>query len=179
MDFIDRIRELSAQIPKIKTQGLIKTEEGTKNALVMPFINALGYNVFDPTEVTPELIADVGVKKGEKVDYAILKDGKPIILFECKCCGTNLNDVHASQLYRYFSVTDARFGILTDGVVYHFFTDLEDKNKMDNKPFLIFDMLDIKEPLIEELKKFTKAAFDVDQIMSTASELKYTNAIKR
>lgn len=179
MDFIDRIRELAIQIPKVKQQGLIKTEEGTKNALVMPFINALGYNVFDPTEVTPELIADVGVKKGEKVDYAILKDGKPIILFECKCCGTNLNDVHASQLYRYFSVTDARFGILTDGVVYHFFTDLEASNKMDSKPFLVFDMLDIKEPLIDELKKFTKAAFDVDQIMSTASELKYTNAIKR
>lgn len=179
MDFIDRIRELALQIPKIKAAGLIKTEEGTKNALVMPFINALGYNVFDPTEVTPELIADVGTKKGEKVDYAILKDGKPIILFECKCCGTNLNDVHASQLYRYFSVTEARFGILTDGVIYHFFTDLEATNKMDTKPFLIFDMLDIKEPLIDELKKFTKQVFDVDQIMSTASELKYTNAIKR
>jgi len=179
MDFIDNIRALSAQIPKITQGGLIKTEEGTKNALVMPFINALGYNVFDPTEVTPELIADVGTKKGEKVDYAILKDGKPIILFECKCCGTNLNDVVASQLYRYFSVTDARFGILTDGIIYHFFTDLEADNKMDAKPFLVFDMLDVKEPLVDELKKFTKSAFDVDQIMSTASELKYTNAIKR
>jgi hypothetical protein len=179
MDFIDRVRELSVQIPKIKQQNLIKTEEGTKTALVMPFINALGYNVFDPTEVTPELVADVGTKKGEKVDYAILKDGKPIMLFECKCCGTNLNDVHASQLYRYFSVTEARFGILTDGVVYHFYTDLEAPNKMDSKPFLVFDMLDVKEPLVDELKKFTKSAFDVEQIMSTASELKYTSAIKR
>ncbi len=179
MDFIDKIRELSAQIPKLKQQGLIKTEEGTKTALVLPFINALGYNVFDPTEVTPELIADVGIKKGEKVDYAILKDGKPIVLFECKCCGTDLSDVHASQLYRYFSVTEARFGILTDGVVYHFYTDLEAANKMDSKPFLIFDMLEIKDPLVEELKKFTKSAFDLDLIMSTASDLKYTNAIKR
>src|SRR5215211_5202555 len=128
MDFTERIRDLSLHLQKQLPH--IQTEEATKNALIMPFISALGYNVFDPTEVTPELIADVGVKKGEKVDYAILKDGKPIILFECKCCGTNLNDVHASQLYRYFSVTDARFGILTDGVVYHFFTDLEAANKM-------------------------------------------------
>ncbi len=179
MDLIDRLRELSARIPKLKAEGLIKTEEGTKNALVMPFINALGYNVFDPTEVTPELVADVGTKKGEKVDYAILKDGQPIMLFECKCCGIDLGEVHASQLYRYFSVTAARFGILTDGVVYQFYTDLEAPNKMDSKPFLVFDMLDIKEPLVEELKKFTKSAFDLDQIMSTASELKYTSAIKK
>lgn len=179
MDFIDKIRELSAQIPKITVQGLIKTEEGTKNALVMPFINALGYNVFDPSEVTPELTADVGTKKGEKVDYAILRDGKPIVLFECKSFGTVLDDTHTSQLYRYFSVTEARFGVLTDGVIYQFYTDLEAPNKMDDKPFLVFDMREIKESLVDELKKFTKSAFDVDQIMSTASELKYTNAIKR
>src|SRR3954465_10568827 len=101
MDFIDQLRQISVRIPKLKQDGLIKTEEGTKNALVMPFINALGYNVFDPTEVTPELIADVGIKKGEKVDYAILQNGKPVMLFECKCCGVDLGEVHASQLYRY------------------------------------------------------------------------------
>ena len=81
MDFADRIRELAGRIPQQLAH--IRTEEATKNALVMPFISALGYNVFDPLEVTPELDADVGVKKGEKVDYAILKEGKPIILFEC------------------------------------------------------------------------------------------------
>lgn len=179
MDFRDRILALSTQVGKIVDQRLIKTEEGTKTSMVMPFITALGYDVADPTEVTPELIADVGVKKGEKVDYAILKDGQPIILFECKICGTNLGDVQASQLYRYFSVTSARFGILTDGVVYHFFTDLEATNKMDTKPFLVFDMRDPQDVLIEELKKFTKGAFNIDLILSTASELKYTSAIKR
>jgi predicted type IV restriction endonuclease len=178
MDFIDRLRELSNQIPKLEQQGLIKTEEGTKNALIMPFINALGYNVFDPTEVTPELVADVGTKKGEKVDYAILRDGKPIILFECKSFKTNLGDAHASQLFRYFTVTAARFAILTNGIVYHFYTDLEESNKMDKAPFLVIDMTDLKEPLVEELKKFTKSAFDVDKIISTASELKYLNAVK-
>lgn len=178
MDLIDRLREIAAKIPKLKTEGLIKTEEGTKNALVMPFINALGYNVFDPLEVTPELIADVGVKKGEKVDYAILKDGKPIIIFECKIVGTDLSQVHASQLYRYFSVTAARFGILTDGVIYRFYTDLEAPNKMDITPFFVFDLTDIKEPMVEELKRFTKPMFDQDSILTTASELKYKSAIK-
>jgi hypothetical protein len=145
----------------------------------MPFINALGYNVFDPTEVTPELVADVGTKKGEKVDYAILRDGKPIMLFECKAFKANLGEAQTSQLFRYFTVTEARFGILTNGIVYQFYTDLESPNKMDTKPFLVFDFQDIREPLVEELKKFTKSAFDVDQILSTASELKYMNAIKQ
>lgn len=78
-DFTDRIRDLAAQV-RIQLPN-IQTEEATKNALIMPFITALGYNVFNPTEVTPELHADVGLKKGEKVDYAILVDGKPAILF--------------------------------------------------------------------------------------------------
>lgn len=177
MDFIDKIRELSARIPK--QLELIQTEEAAKHALVMPFINALGYNIFDPTEVTPELCADVGVKKGEKVDYAILKDGKPIILFECKSANTDLAKTHASQLYRYFSVTDARFSVLTNGVVYWFYTDLEASNKMDSKPFFEFNMLDVREQDVEELKKFTKSAFDLDGILTTASELKYTREIKR
>lgn len=178
MDLIDQLRALAAKIPKLKQEGLIKTEEGTKNALIMPFINALGYNVFDPTEVTPELVADVGTKKGEKVDYAILKDTKPIILFECKCCGVNLSEVHASQLYRYFTVTTARFGVLTDGVIYRFYTDLDQPNIMDKDPFFIFDMMDIKESQVEELKKFSKSAYDVQGIINTASELKYKSLLK-
>jgi hypothetical protein len=178
MDLIDRIRDLAAQVPRLKGGDLIKTEEGTKNALIMPFIQALGYNVFDPTEVTPELVADVGTKKGEKVDYAVLKDGKPIMLFECKCCGTNLSEVHASQLYRYFSVTEARFGILTDGVVYYFYTDLDAPNKMDAKPFFVFSLLEVTDAAVAELKKFAKSTFDPSQIMTTASELKYKRAIK-
>ena len=177
MDFIDRIRELATRIPKQLEH--IQTEEATKNALIMPFISALGYNVFDPTEVTPELNADVGIKKGEKVDYAILREGKPIILFECKHHAADLSKVHASQLYRYFSVTEARFGVLTNGVVYWFYTDLDAANKMDAKPFFEFSMLDIRDQAVEELKKFSKSAFDLSNILTTASELKYSREIKR
>lgn len=177
MDFIDKIRELSGRIQKQLPH--IQTEEATKNALIMPFISALGYNVFDPTEVTPELHADVGLKKGEKVDYAILRDGKPIILFECKWHGADLNKEHASQLYRYFSVTEARFGVLTNGITYRFYADLEAPNKMDAKPFFEFNMLDIREQDVEELKKFTKSAYDLNGILTTASELKYSREIQR
>ena len=177
LDFIDHIRDLSARIQKQASN--IQTEEATKNAFVMPFISALGYNVFDPTEVTPELVADVGTKKGEKVDYAILIDGKPIILFECKWCGTNLDKEHPTQLYRYFSVTESSFGVLTNGIIYRFYSDLDEPNKLDKAPFLELDMLNIKEPVVEEVKKFSKASFDLNSILITANELKHMRGILR
>ncbi|EWS65299.1 hypothetical protein Y695_01452 [Hydrogenophaga sp. T4] len=176
MDFIDQLRVLASRVST--TKDLIQTEEATKNAMIMPFIQILGYNVFDPLEVTPELIADIGTKKGEKVDYAILKDGKPIILFECKKSGGDLGINHAAQLFRYFHVTAARFGVLTNGLTYRFFTDLEQPNKMDEKPFFEFNILDFKERDVEELKKFAKTSFDLDTILTTANELKYTRVIQ-
>lgn len=176
MDFIDHLRALAAQIARI--QDRIKTEEATKNAMVMPFIQVLGYNVFDPHEVTPELVADVGTKKGEKVDYAILKGGKPIILFECKKCGGDLQINHASQLFRYFHVTEPRFGVLTNGLVYRFFSDLEKPNKMDETPFFEFNILDFKDRDVDELKKFAKATFNLETILANANELKYVRAIQ-
>lgn len=175
-DLIDDIRAIAAKIER--SRDLVATEEATKNAFVMPFIAALGYDVFDPTEVTPELVADVGVKKGEKIDYAILKDGKPIMLFECKQHGANLDTEHASQLFRYFACTECRVAILTNGIEYRLFTDLEAANKMDSKPFLVFRLTDFPESLIPELKKLTKSAFDVEAVLSTANELKYMREIK-
>jgi len=177
MDFTDQIKELSSTISKRSER--LETEEATKTASVMPFIKALGYDVFNPEEVVPEFTCDVGTKKGEKVDYAIMKDRKPIMLFECKSANMNLEKEQASQLYRYFSVTEVKVGVLTNGVVYKFYSDLEEANKMDVKPFLEFDMLNLKEPLVEELKRFRKESFKTDEIVSAASELKYTKEIKR
>lgn len=176
MDFIDELRLLAGRIAS--TKDLISTEEATKNSMIMPLIKILGYDPFNPLEVTPELVADVGTKKGEKVDYAVLRDGKPIMLFECKKAGGDLSINHAGQLFRYFHVTEARFGVLTNGLVYKFFTDLEQPNKMDEKPFFEFNILDFRERDVEELKKFAKAAFDLDTILTTANELKYTRAIQ-
>jgi hypothetical protein len=175
MDFKDEIKLFGDRVEKLKLQ--ITTEEATKNAFIMPFIKALGYDVFNPLEVVPEFVADIGIKKGEKVDYAILKDGHPSILVECKHWGENL-DVHNSQLFRYFHTTKAKFGLLSNGIIYRFYTDLIEKNKMDEKPFLEFNVTDIKDNQIEELKKFHKSYFDVENIVNTASELKYMNELK-
>lgn len=177
MDFIDQLQTLATKIPRMC--DVLQTEEATKNALVMPFIGILGYDIFDPTEVIPEYTADVGIKKGEKVDYAIVKDGKIIMLFECKHCGGDLSIRHSSQLFRYFSVTEARIAVLTNGIVYRFFTDLEAPNKMDEKPFLEVNMLELNDVVVAELKKLTKPAFNLDELMSTAGELKYTREVKR
>jgi predicted type IV restriction endonuclease len=175
MDFKDQIRQLGERTIKLKEQ--IATEEATKNAFIMPFIQALGYDVFNPIEVVPEYIADIGLKKGEKVDYAILKENLPILLIECKHWAQKL-DIHDNQLVRYFHVTKAKFAILTNGIKYRFYTDLVEQNIMDEKPFLEFDIAEIKDQQIEELKKFHKSYFDINNILSSASELKYTNEIK-
>jgi len=174
MDFIDELKQFSKRIEGLKDK--ITTEEATKTSMIMPFFQMLGYDVFNPHEFVPEFIADVGIKKGEKVDYAIMKDNSPVILIEAKWCGENL-DKHDSQLFRYFGTTTAKFAILTNGLIYKFYTDLDEQNKMDAKPFLEINLLDIKESYVNELKKFHKQSFDIDTIFNTASELKYSNEI--
>jgi hypothetical protein len=176
MDFKDQIKQIGERVTKLKDQ--IQTEEATKNAFIMPFIQALGYDVFNPTEVVPEFISDIGLKKGEKIDYAIFKDGSPTILIECKHWAQNLN-IHDGQLLRYFHVSKAKFGLLTNGIVYRFYSDLVAANKMDEKPFLEFNINEIKDNQIEELKKFHKTVFDADSITNTASELKFMNELKQ
>lgn len=155
----------------------ITNEEQTKNAFIMPFFQALGYDIFNPLEFVPEFIADVGIKKGEKVDYAIILDGVPQILIECKSITENLTK-HDSQLFRYFGTTKSKFGILTNGREYKFFTDLDEPNRMDTTPFLTVDITDIKENQFIEIIKFHKENFDIDNIVSSASELKYLNNLK-
>lgn len=177
MDFVEQLQALALKAEKLRS--VLQTEEATKNALILPFIHMLGYDIFDPNDVTPEFIADVGIKKGEKVDYAVRLDGKIVMLFECKHCGGDLSVSHASQLFRYFTVTDARIAVLTNGLIYRFFTDLEAPNRMDEKPFLEVNMLDLNDVAIAELKKMRKSSFDIEGILTSAGELKYTRQIKR
>lgn len=170
MDFQEEIKQLAGNIEMLKPH--MQTEEATKNALIMPFIRILGYNVFNPLEVVPEMDCDIQGKKGEKIDYAIIKDNEPIMLIECKHWQQDLT-LHQNQLLRYFQCSQAKFGILTNGIVYKFYTDLEKANIMDTTPFLELNLLDLKDEQITELKKFRKSVFDADMILSTASDLKY------
>ena len=175
MDFKDQVVRLSDNIKKQKDK--IATEEATKNAFIMPMIAALGYDVFNPFEVVPEMDCDLIKKKGEKIDYAIMKDENPILLIECKHCKQDIN-LHDTQLQKYFVASQARFGVLTNGIEYRFYTDLDKINIMDEKPFLIVNMLDLSDADIEQLKKFHKSYYNEEDVLSTANELKYTTEIK-
>lgn len=177
MEFKDQIKAIASKIEDARNK--IHTEEATKNAFIMPFIQALGYDVFDPNEVVPEFTADLGIKQGEKIDYAIFKDGVPIILVECKKANADLNVNNESQLFRYFHAASAKFAILTNGIIYKFYTDLDEKNKMDTTPFLSFNILKIKDNQITELAKFQKEAFNSDEIFSVANVLKFSTEFRR
>lgn len=176
MDFKDQIKQFAERICNLKDS--ILTEEATKNAFIMPFIQILGYDVFNPLEVIPEMDCDLIKKKGDKLDYAIMQEGEPILLIECKHWQQNL-DLHATQLQKYFVASKAKFGLLTNGIVYRFYADLEKENIMDEVPFLEVNMEALRETQIEELKKFHKSYFDVENILSSASELKYMSEIKK
>lgn len=176
LDLVDRVERLARRVQRHLES--VQTEEATKTALVLPFIaDVLGYNVFDPTEVVPEFTADVGTKKGEKVDYAILRDGKPILLFECKRYGAELGDSAKSQLHRYFSVTESRVAVLTDGVTYRFFSDVDAPNRMDDRPFYEFDLRSADEADAKEISRFTRSSFDADALQGQAQDLKYTREV--
>tara|TARA_R110000850_G_scaffold271198_1_gene405196 strand:+ start:3171 stop:4259 length:1089 start_codon:yes stop_codon:yes gene_type:complete len=175
MDLKDKLDELAGRVKRQLEH--VETEEAVKTAFILPFLNALGYDVFNPAEVIPELTADHGVKKGEKVDYAVKLNDQIIMLIECKQPGALLEAKYAGQLFRYFAVTEARFGVLTDGIKYVFFSDLDKENKMDERPFFEFDLHDYSEDDVEELKKFSKPVFNLEDIISTASNLKYTRGL--
>lgn len=173
MEFIEKINQLKERVISLKDN--LQTEEATKNALIMPFLNALGYDVFNPLEVVPEYVADSRLKKDEKVDYAIMQNTKPIILIECKKVDNDKLDIkkHAGQLFKYFTASKAKFIILTNGIVYKFFSDIEETNILDKEPFFTFNLLDFKENQIETLSEFCKENFDVDKAYSNAGDLKY------
>jgi hypothetical protein len=176
MELQTQLKSIADKIDLLKDK--INTEESTKHAFILPFINALGYDSFNPIEVVPEFTADLGLKKGEKVDYAIFQNSIPILIIECQHWKENL-DNHNSQLLRYFHTTKARFALLTNGIDYKFYTDLEHSNKMDEKPFLEFKITHIKDIDIHEIAKFHKSKFDVEKIITNASSLKYTKELKK
>jgi len=171
MSFKDSVADLAKRA--INAQSVAQTEEATKNAIVMPFLRVLGFDVFDPTQVIPEFVADIGLKKGEKIDYAIKIGDTISYLVEAKSVSTNLQDAQYSQLFRYFHTCDAKIAILTNGLSFWFFTDLDAPNKMDQTPFFKFDLLGYDDNDLKELEKFHKDQFSIDNIRAAAASLKY------
>lgn len=173
-DFLERVSQISNRSKVAERQAL--TEEATKTSVILPFLQTLGFDVFNLDEVIPEFIADVGTKKGEKVDFAVKIDGKIAMLIEAKPVNAKLGDTQFNQLFRYFSVTEARLAILTNGREAWFFSDTDEPNKMDKRPFFKFDFQNFDKEQVEELARFQKPNFAIDAIVEAASNLKYTRA---
>lgn len=173
MDFKSKIGELSKRSTQASKKAL--TEEATKTSVILPFIQALGFDPFNLDEVVPEFVADVGLKRGEKVDFALKIDGKTTILIEVKPISSSLGNAQFNQLYRYFAVTEAKLGILTNGKEAWFFSDIDEPNKMDKKPFFTFDFQSFDDDEVAELGRFQKDIFSIDEILEAASALKYTS----
>jgi hypothetical protein len=175
MDLENAIAELQAKLKEHR--DVLKSEEAAKTTLVLPFLRALGYDIFDPSEVEPEFTCDVGTKKGEKVDYAIRVGGELSILVECKPATSELAAKHASQLFRYFATTDAKVALLTNGVIYNFYTDGDRTNRMDEKPFFTFDLEGYRRGDLRHLSAFQKSDFDIEKISAQAGTLKLQSEV--
>lgn len=178
MDFSDKVNAHAKRVCELKNH--ISNEEATKTALIMPFLRLLGYDPTDPRVVIPEYCADFGEKRACKVDFAIRRGEDIVMIVEAKKVGDVLDGSKESQLQQYFhSLVAVKIGILTDGLVYKFFTDLEMPNVMDKRPFMTFDFADVEEALIPELKKLCNDCFDLGTALSAAQELKYLGQLKR
>ena len=171
MDLLENLRDLSTRV-KWRLPAAKRSEANTSQFLVMPFFEALGYSVHNPNHVEPEFTADVGIQR-EKVDFALKQDGKPVILVEVKYADTNLDNQHAAQLRRYFSTKlDVKFGILSNGLEFRFFSDLENQNVMDDEPFLTLDLQCLDETLIDVLEQFTRTSFEKIKAIQAARTAK-------
>ncbi|WP_185998203.1 type I restriction endonuclease [Novosphingobium aerophilum] len=175
MDFEASIAELQSRLREHRE--VLETEEAAKTTLVLPFLRSLGFDVFNPSEVKAEFTCDVGTKKGEKVDYALCVGGEITVLVECKPVSSELSIKHASQLFRYFAATNARFALLTNGVIFKFFTDSDKPNMMDEVPFFTFNLDDYRKSDLRNLSAFQKSEFDVERIVAQAGSLKLQSQV--
>ncbi len=169
MEFSQRVSDLGDRSRRAASHA--QTEEATKMAVVLPFIQMLGFDPYNLEEVIPEFIADVGIKKGEKIDFALKLDNKIAVLVEVKPITMSLGTAQYSQLYRYFAVAEAKLAILTNGREFWFFSDIEEPNKLDKKPFFVFDVQSYDESQVNELARFQKGIFAIEAILEAASNL--------
>ncbi len=178
MSFADTLNrhaeQVRARLPHIKG------EEATKQALIIPLLQLLGYDVFDPREVKPEYTADFAVKRAgqlEKIDYAICNDGMPVLFVECKSHDQPLED-HTGQLARYFNATPSvRIAVIVNGVRMRVYTDLQQPNVMDRNPWLEIDLLSPKPVELDALHRLRKSEYAPEAVVALAEEMVYYSAM--
>jgi hypothetical protein len=170
-EFRSRIEAYAERVKRVRDH--VKNEEATKVALILPFVALLGYDDRDPTEVSAEHAADFSEKYKNRVDYAILRDGRPVVAIECKSVGNGKKD-DRGQLKSYFNASKTvKLGILSDGIVFELFVDSQEPNIMDDEPFLVIDFEaigrgQITETVVEGLRAITKGRFDPDTVSENA-----------
>lgn len=175
----EQLLRLAEQVRR--RQPHIRGEESTKQSLILPFLSVLGYDVHDPTEVEPEYVADFAKRRSggpmEKVDYAIRREGSPVIFVECKAVDCEPRS-HNGQLSRYFNATPSvPVAVLSNGLRYVFYTDLQEKNILSEQPFFEFNILSFTANDSDVLESFTRARFDPLTIRERAEEIIYTSKI--
>jgi hypothetical protein len=173
-DFAQKVNELSRRSRHASQHAL--TEEATKTSVVLPLIQAFGFDPFNLEEVVPEYVADVGLKKGEKIDFALNINGVLSVLIEVKPITMPLGTAQYSQLFRYFATKEAKLAVLTNGREIWFFSDMDEPNRMDKKPFFTFDLQSYTESEVADLARFQKTTFSISAIREAASNLRFAKA---
>lgn len=173
MGLLEDLRKLSEKVKLRKDH--VKGEEATKHALIVPFLQVIGFDTTDPLEVKPEFVADFAKRRSngqfQKVDYLITVKGEPAIFVEAKSVEAAAEE-HDGQLRYYFNSTPSvKLAIVTNGLVYRFFTDLKMHNIMDEVPFLEFNILQITEREAGIIERYTKARFDAESVRQHAEEV--------
>ena len=173
--FKERIASHAEHVKKVA--HICTTEETTKQALILPLLDILGFSAFDPNKVRAEYQADFpGAKSGERVDYALFCNGAPVMFIEAKSYTENLSN-HCPQLSRYFNATpEVAICAITNGREWRFFTDLSNKNIMDSEPFLTVDVTMLNENDMAQLYQFRHDKFQPDALRSLAEESIYLTA---
>ncbi len=179
--FLNRIMSIKADVQKLsaKTKALKDThlsEEATKNAFVIPMLSALGYDASNPKEVMPEMPCDIS-GKGDRVDYAVFKDDKPIFIVECKQADKNIR-LSKGQLAKYYVATSAKYAILTNGLNWLFYADFDKSNIMDANPFFEFDITDYTDAGLGLLERFSQDKFDRFVLARDFARIYFSGKIK-
>lgn len=151
----------------------VTSEEATKQYLVLPFFQLLGYDPLSPDEIIPESQASFSDKFKNRVDYAICHQGEPVIAVECKRTGA-MSEGHRGELKGYFNaVPTTKLGILTDGLTFEFYSDTNAENMMDDEPYVTVDLATIAKGEIDEnsfdaLSRLKKGTFDPQNVGAEA-----------
>ncbi len=182
MELPDQLSTLQAQAER--QLQVVDTREKTKNALVLPFFKALGYDPFNLHEVQPGYVVDRAGDDAVTVDYAVLNDDAPALLVQCAEAGTDLQAIDATSVLEGLAAAGGGIAAATNGCQYQFYAMSEAEGAEADAPFLVFDLLDYEtegnaEPAsVQYLRRLTKPNFDAREARMAAFNLKYTRRLQ-